>query len=256
LEGVSILFAITLCVVVGSWNNYAKEKQFQKLMAAREERDVVIVRDGHDVAISVHALLVGDIIRINAGDQLPADCVVLSGMKLSADESSQTGETQDVEKEPLDLNAQNAVNPFLISGTMIKDGKGTAVVISVGPNTRMGRIRGMMEEEDDMTPLQRKLERIANGIGTMGLVVASATAVAMGAWLVYDSFTDGIGFDNEKLQRGINIVIYAITIVVMAVPEGLPLAVTLSLAYSVAKMKDENNLVRQLDCIFPSRVVC
>ena len=235
-----------LCVVVGSWNNYSKEKQFQKLMAAREERDVVVVRNGKDVAISVHALLVGDILRINAGDQLPADCVVLNGMKLFADESSQTGETRDIEKEPLDLNAQSAVNPFLISGTMVKDGKGTAVVASVGSNTRMGRIRGMMEEEDEMTPLQRKLERIANGIGTMGLVVAGITALAMAGWLVYDGVIDG--FEEEMIQRAINIVIYAITIVVMAVPEGLPLAVTLSLAYSVAKMKDENNLVRQLDC--------
>jgi len=238
-----------LCIVVGSWNNYAKEKQFQKLMAAREERDVVVVRDGRDVAISVHGLLVGDILRIGAGDQLPADCILLNGQKVSADESSQTGETHDIEKEPLDLNAQTAINPFLISGTMVKDGKGTAVVVSVGPNTRMGRIRGMMEEEDELTPLQRKLERIANGIGTMGLIVAGVTAVAMAAWLVYEIIDDGLWDTKnaEYIKRGINIIIYGITIVVMAVPEGLPLAVTLSLAYSVAKMKDENNLVRQLD---------
>jgi len=87
----------------------------------------------------------------------------------------------------------------------------------------------------------------------MGLVVASTTAVAMAAWLLYDCFTKGgedviFYFTEDELARAINIVVYAITIVVMAVPEGLPLAVTLSLAYSVSKMKDENNLVRQLDC--------
>jgi magnesium-transporting ATPase (P-type) len=76
--------------------------------------------------------------------------------------------------------------------------KALHVVVSVGPNTRMGRIRGMMEEEDDMTPLQRKLERIANGIGYHGLIVAATTAVAMGAWLVYDCFDTG--FDDDKLQ--------------------------------------------------------
>ena len=164
MEGVSILFAILLCVIVGSWNNYAKEQQFQKLMSAREERDIVVIRGGKDVAISVHSLLVGDILKINAGDQLPADCILLAGSKVFADESSQTGETRDIDKHPLDLNAQTAVNPFLISGTMLKEGKGVAVVVCVGSSTRMGRIREMMEEEDEMTPLQRKLERIANGM--------------------------------------------------------------------------------------------
>jgi P-type Ca2+ transporter type 2C len=154
---------ILLCVIVGSWNNYAKEQQFAKLMSDREERDIVVIRDGKDTALSVHNLVVGDILKINAGDQMPADCVLLSGSKVTADESSQTGETKDIEKHPLELNAQAMVNPFLISGTMLKEGKGTAVVVCIGDNTRMGRIRGMMDEEEEMTPLQRKLERIANG---------------------------------------------------------------------------------------------
>lgn len=222
-------------------------------MQAREEREVIIVRDGKDIAISVHSLLVGDIIKINAGDQIPADCILLSGTKLIVDESSQTGETRDIYKEPFDLESPAEVNPFLISGTMVKDGKGLAVIVSVGENTRMGRIQQMMDESDDMTPLQQKLDRIANGIGIMGLIMAAATAMGMTAWLIYDSLTDGKGFNNQKAQRIINILIYAITIIVMAVPEGLPLAVTLSLAYSVFKMKDENNLVRQLDCIFISK---
>lgn len=239
---------MVICIIIGSWNNYAKEKQFQKLMEAREEREVVIIRDGRDIAISIHSLLVGDIIKINAGDQVPADCILLSGSRLSVDESSQTGETHDVDKEPLEHEGSAEVNPFLIAGTMVKDGKGLAVAVSVGENTRMGRIQQMMEESDDLTPLQQKLDRIANGIGLMGLLMAGATAIAMTGWLVYDSITDGRGFDHEKAHRIINIFIYAITIIVMAVPEGLPLAVTLSLAYSVSKMKDENNLVRQLDC--------
>ena len=133
------------------------------MMATREEHDVVVLRDGKDTVISVHRILAGDILRINAGDQVAADCVLLTGSKISTDESSQTGETRDIRKSPLDLNAVEGVNPFLISGTMVKEGKGTAVIVCVGENTRMGRIRGMMEEEDEMTPLQRKLERIANG---------------------------------------------------------------------------------------------
>ena len=244
-------------MVVGSGNNYAKEKQFQKLMAARDERDVMVIRDNKDKAISIHSLLVGDILKINAGDQIPADCILLSGSKISADESSQTGETEDIKKRPIDSMGEDTPNPFLISGTMIKEGKGIAVVVCVGPNTRMGRLREMLNQEEELTPLQRKLERIANGIGVMGMIVASATAVFMLFWLVY-SIIDG-DLDGEPdstaqdfyllvVNRIVNILIYAVTILVMAVPEGLPLAVTLSLAYSVSKMKDEHNLVRQMDC--------
>ena len=192
----------------------------------------------------------GDIIKLNAGDQIPADCIMIGGTKLSVDESSQTGETHDVEKEPLDIKSKVAVNPFLISGTMIKDGKGIAVVVCVGENTRAGQIHEMMDDSGEMTPLQQKLDVIANGIGVMGLIMAGATALGMGGWLIYDTITAGKGFTRDTAQSIINILIYAITIIVMAVPEGLPLAVTLSLAYSVSKMKDENNLVRQLDCIF------
>ena len=163
MEGLSIMAAIALCVGVGSWNNYAKEKQFQKLMAAREERDVLVIRDSKDTAVSVHGLLVGDILRVKQGDMLPADCILLSGHKITTDESSQTGETRDIEKQPLDLHAQGQPNPFLISGTTIKTGVGVAVVIAVGNNTRMGRLRDLMDEDDEETPLQRKLERIANG---------------------------------------------------------------------------------------------
>ena len=234
--------------MVGSWNNYAKEKQFQKLMSAREERDVSVIRNGRDEGISVHDLLVGDILRVNAGDQLPADCILLQGTKMFADESSQTGETKDVEKEAVKSDDPKNINPFLISGTMIKEGKGLAMVVSVGDNTRMGKLRELMESEEEMTPLQRKLERIANGIGIMGMIASGATAVFMLIWLFVDLFRGKKEWNIESLKAGINIIVYAITILVMAVPEGLPLAVTLSLAYSVSKMKDENNLVRQLDC--------
>lgn len=159
----SILIAIVLCVFVGSWNNYSKERQFQKLMAVREQRDVIVIRDGQDKSISVHDLLVGDILRITAGEQIPADSILLSGSKVSIDESSQTGEVNEIEKHPLIMQAQFVGNPFLISGTLVKEGHGVAVVVCVGDNTRMGRLREMLEEEEELTPLQRKLERIADG---------------------------------------------------------------------------------------------
>jgi len=214
-------------------------------MAAREERDVVVIRNGRDVALSVHSLMVGDILRINEGDQLPADCILLNGNKVIADESSQTGETKDIEKESLNtLDSNTFVNPFLISGTMIKEGKGTAVVVNVGPNTCMGKIRSMMEEESEMTPLQRKLERIASGIGKIGIISGAVVTMALATWMIADGCMNG--WNDTFIERSINIFIYGITIIVISVPSGLPLAVTLTLAYSVSHMKDENNLVRHI----------
>ncbi len=130
---------------------------------------MVVIRNGKDCVVSVHGLLVGDILKIAAGDQLPADCVLIAGTRVIVDESSQTGENRDIEKHPLELHESPAAaaNPFLISGTMIKDGKGTAVVACVGKNSRMGRIQNMLARDggDEATPLERKLERIAKGAG-------------------------------------------------------------------------------------------
>jgi P-type E1-E2 ATPase len=161
------MLAIVLCVFIGSYNNWSKEKQFQKLMAVREERDVIVLRDGKDTSISVHNLLVGDIFKFNAGDQIPCDCILLTGNKVSIDESSQTGETQEIDKHPLVLNEQFNGNPFLISGTLVKEGTGTAVVVCVGERTKLGRTRELMKDEEDLTPLQRKLESIADGIACL-----------------------------------------------------------------------------------------
>ena len=234
---------------MGSLINYSKEKLFQKLIASREERNVIIIRESKPLLISVHSLLVGDILQVNCGDLLPADCILLSGNKIIVDESSQTGETYDIDKKPLLLNAQASANPFLLSGTIIKDGKGIAVVVCVGSNTRMGKIREMLNPEDEMTPLQRKLIRIADGIGKFCIIFACVTGIGMGAKLLYDLFNFDSGQDRFQyiFHKGIDIIIFVITIVIMAVPEGFSFAVTLSLAFFVGKMKEGKNLVRELD---------
>lgn len=131
----------------------------------REERNVMIRRNGKIKTKSVHNLYVGDIIFINQGDQLPVDCVFLSGSSMVVDESHQTGEAKEIEKTPLNAMKilDNSGNPFLISGSIIKEGKGEAVVCAVGQFTSMGRIRAKLEEEPDPTPLQVKLQSIVIG---------------------------------------------------------------------------------------------
>lgn len=156
------MIAVIIIVSVASANNLGKEMQFRKLMEIREERNIMIKRNGTIKNKSIKKLLVGDIIFLNQGDQIPVDGILISGFNLLVDESSQTGESKDIEKEPLrslDISAKK-VNPFLLSGSKIMEGKGEAVVCAVGVNTRMGRIRSNLAEEPDPTPLQIKLQTI------------------------------------------------------------------------------------------------
>eukprot|EP00826_Nyctotherus_ovalis_P026726 TRINITY_DN2084_c0_g6_i1.p2 TRINITY_DN2084_c0_g6~~TRINITY_DN2084_c0_g6_i1.p2 ORF type:complete len:165 (+),score=62.67 TRINITY_DN2084_c0_g6_i1:533-1027(+) len=157
--------AVFIIVTVSSVNNYAKELQFKKLMELRENRNVTVKRNGDIKSKNTKKLLVGDIMFVGQGDRLPVDCVLISGSGLLVDESSQTGESVDVEKVPLRgvEEVEENFSPFLLSGSVVKEGKGEAVVCAVGRNTRMGRIEEKLEEEADPTPLQVKLEAIVVG---------------------------------------------------------------------------------------------
>ena len=117
------------------------------------------------MTITIDKLLVGDIMMVNQGDQIPADCVLLSATKMLADESALTGEAKQLNKAPLlDNDSVEIIDPFLKSGSMIAEGTGEAVICAVGVNTEMGRLqKRITEEEREESPLQRKLERIAEG---------------------------------------------------------------------------------------------
>ena len=154
--------AVVIIVTVASINNYGKELQFRKLMELREDRSVTVKRNGNIKTKKTRKLLVGDIIFVGQGDKLPVDCVLISGSGIMIDESSQTGESKDVPKTPLQglEIPEEYYNPFLLSGTIVKEGKGEAVVCAVGRNTRMGRIEEKLQEDPEPTPLQIKLEAI------------------------------------------------------------------------------------------------
>jgi len=220
-------------------------------MTMRQKINCTIRRDGRENAISVDQLLVGDILYINQGDQMPADCVLLNSTKMLADESALTGESKQLHKAPLlDPASMDIVDPFLKSGCMIAEGTGEAVICAIGTNTEMGRLQKKITEDDrELSPLQRKLERIADTIGIAGMWVAAFTVIGMCVNMLWVVMMDPhlSLFSMATLKLFINILIMGVVIIVVAVPEGLPLAVTLALAYSVSKMKDENNLVRNLN---------
>jgi Ca2+ transporting ATPase len=236
-EGVTIYFAVIIIVTVTACNDYLKDKQFRKLMDARKDRKILVLRNnGTTKYISTYDLLVGDIILLKQGDHIPADCLMIEGDELETDESNITGETEHVKKIPLNGEKSKVIpNPFLLADSMVVLGKATAVVCAVGINTRTGEVEEKLFENDtEGTPLQQKLERVADFIGKIGMYVAVLTFIA----LTINAFLSRI-LSNQKIfsmsitNQLIDAVILSITIVVVAVPEGLPLAVTLSLAYSV-----------------------
>ncbi|CAI0386329.1 unnamed protein product [Linum tenue] len=247
-DGVSIAFAVLLVIVVTAISDYRQSLQFQNLNEEKRNIHLEVIRGGRRVEVSIYDIVVGDVIPLNIGDQVPADGILITGHSLSIDESSMTGESKIVHK--------STSEPFLMSGCKVADGSGTMLVTGVGINTEWGLLMASISEDTgEETPLQVRLNGVATFIGIVGLSVAVLVLVV----LMIRYFTghtknpDGsIQFKagrtsvSAAVDGAIKIFTVAVTIVVVAVPEGLPLAVTLTLAYSMRKMMRDKALVRRL----------
>ena len=248
IEGVSIFVAIAIILVVNTGQNYNKEKQFQELANKQDVCSARVTRDGKLQTIDAEELVVGDIIAIPAGDTIPADCLAFKTITFSANESALTGEPEARAKEAITPeNYESNPDPFLLQSTLAETGNASAIVLVVGKNTCSGRAERCLEQPEP-TPLQKKLETIADLIGKMGFSVALLTFCALVIKLAAQIWIyKTASVDKDSLSELLNAFIIAVTIIVVAVPEGLPLAVTISLAYSVLKMNDLGNLVRRLN---------
>ena len=182
-------------------------------------------------------IVVGDVVCVEAGDQIPCDGVLLSCDGLELDESALTG-------EPIDIDKDLTRDPFVLSGCTASAGAGTYVATAVGRDSQWGVIKSHLEKEQEQTPLQEKLDDMAALIGYVGIAAALATFGAMMIikLVVRPAYLDDVSVFNFALDA----FIIGVTIVVVAVPEGLPLAVTISLAYSTKKMLADQNLIRHL----------
>ncbi|XP_071710960.1 calcium-transporting ATPase 9, plasma membrane-type, partial [Rutidosis leptorrhynchoides] len=248
LDGGSITFAVLLVIFVTATSDYKQSLQFQNLNAEKRNIQLEVTRDGRREKVSIYDVVVGDVIPLNIGDQVPADGLLIKGHSLAIDESSMTGESKIVRKDQK--------TPFLMSGCKVADGAGTMLVTSVGINTEWGLLMASISEDTgEETPLQVRLNGIATFIGVVGLSVALLVLVV----LLIRFFTGnsknpdgtiqyvrGTTSASEAINDVIKIFTAAVTIVVVAVPEGLPLAVTLTLAYSMKKMMADKALVRRL----------
>uniref|UniRef100_A0A8V5HCS1 Calcium-transporting ATPase n=1 Tax=Melopsittacus undulatus TaxID=13146 RepID=A0A8V5HCS1_MELUD len=317
IEGAAILFSVIIVVLVTAFNDWSKEKQFRGLQSRIEqEQKFTVIRKGQVIQIPVAEIVVGDIAQIKYGDLLPADGILIQGNDLKIDESSLTGESDQVKKSM-------EKDPMLLSGTHVMEGSGRMVVTAVGINSQTGIIftllgagegdeekkvkkgvrcgaagatgvtpaaaaaarrgqvlgaktqdgvaleiqplksqEGVENEEKEKkkvkvpkkekSVLQGKLTRLAVQIGKAGLIMSAITVIILVLYFVIDTF----GVQRRPwlaectpiyIQYFVKFFIIGVTVLVVAVPEGLPLAVTISLAYSVKKMMKDNNLVRHLD---------
>ena len=196
-----------------------------------------VIRGGQVVQINTNELLVGDICIVDTGDVIPADGVLIKGYNVAMDESSLTGEPVQVVKDTVH-------DPFLLSGTKVLQGIGRMLVVATGVNSLNGRSILALEVEPERTPLQEKLGRIADMIATYGI-----SSACLMVFILLIAYLSQVKSWNDSVQISVNviaIIVSGITLIVVAVPEGLPLAVTLALSHATVKMLKDNNLVRHL----------
>ncbi|KAH8885976.1 calcium-translocating P-type ATPase [Thozetella sp. PMI_491] len=260
VEGVAIMVAIIVVVVVGTVNDWQMERQFNRLNQKHNDRTVKVIRSGKSVEIPVFDIVVGDVMHLFTGDLVPVDGVFIQGHAVKCDESSATGESdllkktgadevyaalEAVQKQGTASEAIEKLDPFIISGSKINEGTGTFLVTAVGVNSSYGRITMAMHTEQEDTPLQKKLSGLADGIAKIGGGAALLLFVVL-----FIKFCAGLPHNTDspsgKGQTFLELFITSVTVVVVAVPEGLPLAVTLALAFATTRMMKDNNLVRVL----------
>lgn len=253
IEGVAIIVAILIVVVVGAANDWQKERQFVKLNKKKEDRYVKCIRSGKTREVSVYEILAGDVVQLEPGDMVPVDGIFISGHGVKCDESSATGESDLLKKTPAEdvwramenNEPLKKMDPFILSGAKVSEGVGTFMVTSTGIHSTYGKTMMSLREDSEVTPLQAKLNVLAEYIAKLGGASALLLFVVLFIeFLVHLRTSDAT--PAQKGQNFLDILIVAITVVVVAVPEGLPLAVTLALAFATTRMLKDNNLVRLL----------
>lgn len=253
VEGVAIMVAIIIVVLVGAINDWQKERQFVKLNKKKENRTIKVVRSGQTQEISVYDVLVGDVVLLEPGDMVPVDGIFIDGHNVKCDESSATGESDLLRKTPAEdvFRAMEAhenvqkLDPFIISGAKVSEGVGSFLVTATGIHSSFGKTMMSLREDNEVTPLQSKLNVLAETIAKLGGAAGLLLFVVLFIEYLVD-LPKGNRTPAEKGQNFLDILIVAITVIVVAVPEGLPLAVTLALAFATTRMLKDNNLVRLL----------
>jgi Ca2+-transporting ATPase len=288
IEGLAVMVAVVLATGVAFLSEYKSDREFEILNAQKESLTVKVLRDGALRTIPVDQVCVGDAVMLEAGDEIPADGRLVKATELYVDQSLMTGEAEPVRKRPQPPH-ERADGPdqpgCLYRGTQVVDGVGQMLVTEVGDATALGQIARCLSAEEaeegtatsdaekkrvqrkltiskELTPLQVKLKNLADLISRVGYLAAVAIFLAL---LVRGLFVREIFWpqtmDDSILvaKHLLNYFVYMVIIIVVAVPEGLPMSVTVSLALAMRKMTRANSLVRQLvacETIGSATVIC
>ena len=246
METIGIFVAVFLATTVGFYFERDAAKKFNVLTALREEQPVKVRRKGKVMQIPRHDIVVGDVVLIEVGDEVPADGELLTCTDLQINESTLTGEP--ITEKNLEGGGDGAYpRNVVLRSTMVMNGRGEFVVTAVGDATEIGKVAQKSTEQTSVkTPLYVQLDKLASMISKVGSVVSVAAFVI---FLVHDILTNPVWGGKDYFYMAEIVLGYfmmAVTLIVMAVPEGLPMAVTLSLALNMRRMLKSNNLVRKL----------
>lgn len=254
IETLGIIIAIVLATTVGFVFELDAAKKFKVLTVFNEDTPVKVRRGGSVMEIPRQDVVVGDIVILEIGDEIPADGDLLEAIGLQVNESSLTGELltyKQVLNDKVEIQAASAKFAYPVNrvfrSTMVMDGRGVMRVTEVGDRTEIGRVaHRSMESTDIETPLDRQLTKLGKQIYFWGIVIATLVFVVfIGRDLISNNYWTGYSA-LKVMQTVLQYLMVAVALIVMAVPEGLPMAITLSLALNMRRMLKSNNLVRKL----------
>ena len=252
-ETIGIIAAILLATGIGFYFEYDANKKFDLLNAVNEETLVKVIRNGRIQEIPRKDVVVGDIVVLETGEEIPADGELIEAISLQVNESNLTGEpviNKTIIEADFDEEATYASN-LVMRGTTVVDGHGSMKVLRVGDATEIGKVaRQSTEQTTEPTPLNIQLTKLANLIGKIGFTVAGLAFLTffIKDVVLYFDFVALNGWHDwlPVLERTLKYFMMAVTLIVVAVPEGLPMSVTLSLALNMRRMLATNNLVRKM----------
>lgn len=251
-EPVGIFVAILLATGLAFYFELQADKEFTILNQVNDDEPVEVIRNGNTTQVPRKDIVVGDIVVINTGEEVPADCELLEATSLHMDESSLTGEPmcfKSIDEKDFDKAATYPTN-HVMKGTKVMEGHGICRVLAVGDKTEQGKVFEAVQIDDSVkTPLNEQLDGLSDWITKVSYGFAALIVIGRIIMYFVTNGTDCFGSMEQVapfIAYVLQTLMIAVTLVVVAVPEGLPMAVTLSLAYSMRRMLKTNNLVRKM----------
>ena len=250
-ETIGIVIAILVTSLISALSEYGSNKAFERMQEESSKINVRVIRNNNITSISIDDIVVGDIILLSSGDLVPADSILIKG-KISVDESSINGETKEIKKESIN-NIENYIEKNIVyRGTTIYDGEAYAKVIKVGMNTLYGKMAKELTEIGDDSPLKLRLTKLAKTISKIGYIAAILIAIAylFSKLFIINNFDFVLIKNTITINKLVSYILEALTlavsVLVMSVPEGLPMMITLVLSTNSKKMLKDNVLVRKM----------